>query len=198
MNRRPWPAIVYALALLALTTLPYLVAWTQQNNDWRFSGFLIAVDDSQSYIAKMRQGAAGDLNFSLIYTTERHAPASGVYLHYLLPGWVVGRFIPESSPALTPALILTYHLMRLAGAAVYLFVLYRFISAFVLTARLRLLAFVLATIGGGLGWLLIPGGVLPPEFYLPEGFGFLSLWALPHLLIARAALLGGLLLFMRS
>ena len=196
--RRPWPAILYALVLLALTTLPYALAWSRSNEEWRFSGFLIGVDDSQSYVAKMRQGAAGELGFTLIYTTESHQPAAGVYLHYLLPGWAIGQFIPESSPALTPALITAFHVMRLTAATIYLLVLYRFISAFVLTERLRLLAFVLATIGGGLGWLLIPGGGLPPEFYLPEAFGFLSLWSIPHLLIARAALLGGLLLFMGS
>lgn len=195
---RPWPAIIYALALLALTTLPYLLAWSQPDASWRFSGFLIGVEDSQSYIAKMRQGAAGQLDFTLVYTTEPHQPAVGVYLHYLLPGWVIGRFIPESSPALTPALIAAFHALRLAAAAVYLAVLYRFISAFVLTVRLRLLAFVLATIGGGLGWLLLLTGTLPPEFFLPEGFGFLSLLAVPHLLLARAALLGGLLLLMRA
>jgi hypothetical protein len=198
MNRRPWPAVAYALALLLLTTLPYVLAWAQPAADWRFSGFLIGVEDSQSYIAKMRQGAAGDLGFTLVYTTEQHAPAAGVYLHYLLPGWLVGRFIPESSPALTPALVLTFHVMRLVAAAVFLWVLYRFISAFVLTAGLRLIAFMLATIGGGFGWLLIPAGIVPPEFYLPEAFGFLSLWSIPHLLLARAALLGGLLLLMRS
>lgn len=197
-DRRPWPVIAYALALIALTTLPYLLAWGQSNEDWRFSGFLIGAEDSQSYIAKMRQGAAGQLDFTLVYTTEPHQSTAGIYLHYLLPGWVIGHFVPESGPDLTPVLITAFHLLRLAAAIVYLIVLYRFISAFVLTAWLRLLAFVLATVGGGLGWLLLLTGTLPPEFFLPEGFGFLSLFAIPHLLLTRAALLGGLLLLMRA
>ena len=197
--RRPWPAIIYALALPVITTLPYRLAWGQQDDSWRFSGFLFGVEDSQSYIAKMRQGAAGQLDFTLAYTTEDHAAAPGVYLHYLIPGWLVGRFISSSDPALTPALIAVFHALRLAGAVLYLWVLYRFISAFVLTPGLRLTAFVLATIGGGLGWLLaFTTGTLPPEFYIPEGFGFLMLWGLPHLLLARAALLGGLLLVFRA
>ncbi len=198
MPRRPWPAILYALALIALTTLPYLLAWEQSSAEWRFSGFLFGVEDGYSYLAKMRQGAAGDLAFTLPYTTEPHESTPLVFLAYLLPGWMIGRFVPETDPALTGALTAGFHLLRLGGAALYLAVLYRFISAFVLTPGLRLLAFVLATAGGGLGWLLALNGGLPPEFYIPEGFSFLILWGLPHLLFARAALLGGLLLLFRA
>lgn len=198
MARRPRPALVYALALIALTTLPYLVAWGQSSAEWRFSGFLFGVEDGYSYLAKMRQGAAGDLAFTLPYTTEPHDDTPLVFLAYLLPGWLIGRFVPETSPALTGALTAGFHLLRLGGAALYLAVLYRFISAFVLMPGLRLLAFVLATAGGGLGWLLALTGGLPPEFYIPEGFSFLILWGLPHLLFARAALLGGLLLLFRA
>lgn len=198
-TRRPWPAILYGLALLVITTLPYLLAWGQQNADWRFSGFLFGVEDGQAYIAKMRQGAAGQLAFTLPYTSEPQDAVPLVNLPYLLPGRLIGQFVAESDPALTDSLIAGFHLLRLAGAAVYLLVLYRFISAFVLTRGLRLTAFMLATIGGGLGWLLaLTTGTLPPEFYIPEGFGFIILWGLPHLLLARAALLGGLLLVFRA
>ena len=197
--RRPWPAILYALALIAITTLVYGVAWSGASANNRFSGFLFAADDGYSYIAKMRQGAAGDLVFTLPYTTETHDPVPLVFLAYILPGRLIGQFIPESDPRLTSALVAGYHAMRLIGATLYLFVLYRFISAFVVSNRLRLLAFVLATIGGGLGWLLpLVVGRLPPEYFIPEGFGFLIVWGLPHLTFARAALLGGLLLMFRA
>lgn len=198
-SRRPWPAIVYGLALLVITTLPYLMALGQQNEGWHFSGFLFGAEDGQSYIAKMRMGALGELAFTLPYTSEPQDAVPLVNLPYLLPGRLIRQFVAENDPALTGALIGGFHLMRLAGAAIYLLVLYRFISAFVLTPGLRLTAFVLATIGGGLGWLLaLTGGALPPEFYIPEGFGFIMLWGLPHLLLARAALLGGLLLVFRA
>ena len=57
--------------------------------------------------------------------------------------------------------------------------------------------------GGGLGWLLVIAGQsgwlgsLPLDFYSPEAFGFLSLYGLPHLALARAALLFGLLAYLK-
>lgn len=199
-RRRPWWAIVYALALLVITTVPYLVAWSAQTADWRYTGLIVGAEDGQSYLAKMRLGASGETNFSLSYTSEPHDSVPLVYLAYLLPGRIIGQFIPESSPSLTGALLIGFHAMRLGAAFLYLAVLYRFISAFVTTNALRLTAFVLATIGGGLGWLLLVGATnrLPPEFYLPEGFSLHLLIGLPHLLIARSALLGGLLLAFRA
>jgi hypothetical protein len=63
---------------------------------------------------------------------------------------------------------------------------------------------VLATLGGGLGWLLLLSGretllgSLPLDFYSPETFGFLALYGLPHLALARAGLLWGLLVYLQS
>jgi len=57
---------------------------------------------------------------------------------------------------------------------------------------------MLATIGGGLGWVLVAVGRgdalggLPLEFYSPESFGFLAYLGLPHLVAGRALLLSGL------
>jgi hypothetical protein len=41
-------------------------------------------------------------------------------------------------------------------------------------------------------------GSLPLEFYSPETFGFLSLYGIPHLLLARAGLLWGILYFLKT
>ncbi|HTX78070.1 MAG TPA: hypothetical protein VMC62_00300, partial [Longilinea sp.] len=57
-------------------------------------------------------------------------------------------------------------------------------------------------LGGGLGWIFALGGQslwqanLPLEFYSPETFGFLSLFGLPHLAMARALMLLGLRRFL--
>jgi hypothetical protein len=74
----------------------------------------------------------------------------------------------------------------------------RFIAAFIRSPNARFTALVLATVGGGLGWIVTFTGTLPPDFYIPEGFGFLIIFGLPHLALARAALLGGLLLLFKS
>ncbi|MBL8154609.1 MAG: hypothetical protein JNM70_10530, partial [Anaerolineae bacterium] len=205
ISRREWRGVfVLAAVLIVLTTLPYLIGWAQQGADWRFSGFLFGVDDGFSYLGKMRLGARGILDFYLFYTPEPHARAALVFLPYILPGWLVGRFVSEQDPALVAALTITFHLMRIVFNGLLIVVLYRFIAVFIRSRRARLLALLLATVGGGLGWLtsLTLGsdwlGSVPPEFYIPEGFGFLILLGLPHLALARAALLGGFLFLFRA
>ena len=76
--------------------------------------------------------------------------------------------------------------------------IYRFIAEFVRGQSTRWLALLIGTLGGGLGWLLIVIGQteflesLPLEFIVPESFSFLVIYGLPHIAIARAALLMGL------
>ncbi len=204
ITRREWRnVLLYALLIVVLTTLPYAVAYLSQNNQWAFSGFLFGVEDGNSYVGKMRLGARGLLDFYLFYTPEPHAAAPFVYLPYILPGWLVGRFISDRDPALFPALTLTYHVMQAIFNTLLIVVLYRFIAAFIKQPRTRFLALLLATIGGGLGWLLtfINSNWLgspPPEFFIPEGFSSLILLGLPHLALARAAFLGGFLLLFKA
>src|SRR5262249_5041836 len=59
---------------------------------------------------------------------------------------------------------------------------------------------VLISLGGGLGWLLLilpKGSFLGPEpidLLSPEAFTFHFLYGLPHLSLARSAMLGGLMM----
>lgn len=192
--RRDFRALIFALALLTLTTLPYLIGFANQGDQWRFSGSLFGVDDGNSYLGKMRLGGRGEWDFSLFYTTEPHEGAALVFWPYLLPGQIVGRVMPETDPAQTAALLIAWQVMRLVFDALYLWALWRFIGAFLSERNARFAAFVLASIGGGVGWLLpFLGGGLPAEFYIPEGFSFLIVLGLPHLALARAAMLGGFL-----
>ncbi len=201
MTHREWRnVLLLALAVAAITTAPYLLAWSRQGDNWRFSGSLFGVEDGNSYLGKLRLGARGEWNFSLFYTTEAHDSAPLIFLPYILPGQIVGHFVADTDPALTPALILTFHLMRIVFDTLLIVVIYRFAAAFLSRPRDRLIATVLALFGGGLGWLLSLTGQpqLPADFYIPEGFSFLILFGLPHLALARAALLGGLLALMHS
>lgn len=201
MTRREWRnALLLALVVVVLTSLPYLLAVSKQGQDWRFSGFLFGVEDGNSYLGKMRLGVRGDWNFSLFYTPEAHESVPLFYLTYILPGQIIGRLLPETSPAVTPALIFTFHLMRVIFDALLVVTIYRFCAKFLEQPRDRLMATILAAFGGGLGWLLsLTGqGALPADFYIPEGFSFLILFGIPHLALARAALLGGLLALLRT
>ncbi len=64
--------LVFALGVMIITTVPYLIGFAAQGSLWHFSGFLIGRDDGNSYLAKMREGAQGEWLFHLVYTSEPH------------------------------------------------------------------------------------------------------------------------------
>ncbi|GAB4529666.1 MAG: hypothetical protein Fur0018_16390 [Anaerolineales bacterium] len=178
---------------MTLATLPYLLGFAMQGGSWRFSGFVFGVEDGNSYIAKMLRGAAGDFLFRTPYTAY---PQSGVltYLPYLLLGKLT------APPAQHEQLLALYHLYRFAAGILAILATDDFLAYFLPAREWRRWALVLVTLGGGLGWLVVllggpaPGWYnLPLEFYSPESFGFLALYGLPHLAMARALLLWGLL-----
>ncbi|MCA9902675.1 MAG: hypothetical protein KC547_02365 [Anaerolineae bacterium] len=194
---------MFAIIVIGLTMLPYIAGWLAQNERQVFSGAVIGVEDFHSYIAKMRLGARGIWDFYLFYTPEPSEPVALVFLPYILPGQIVGRWFASTDAALTPALVVTYHVMRIVFDLLLIGVMYRFIAAFLKSPSQRMTALTLATLGGGFGWLLVFIdrnwlGSLPPDFFIPEGFSFILLLSLPHLALARAALLGGLLLLIAS
>ncbi len=189
-----WVALV-ALVVLALTSVPYVAGWAASTPDRVFGGFVLAVEDGNSYLAKMGQGARGAWLFHDVYTPEAH-DGGLFFLFYLL----LGKLARLSGLSL----IVTYHLARLIFGLVLLLVTYRFIAAFTSLRRVRRLAFLLVALSGGLGWLLVGLGAgnwlgSPPlDIYLPEGYTFLTLFGFPHLAAARALLLSGLLFLLRA
>lgn len=184
---RRWVAGL-ATVLCLLTSLPYLMGYTVQGEDWWFTGFVFGVEDGNSYIAKMLSGAAGSWLFRTPYTTE---PQNGflAYFPYLLLGKLT------SPPAQHEQLVVLFHIYRLVGIYLVCFATYAFLGFVIPVGSAQRWGTLLVTGGGGLGWLLLftnePS--LPLEFYSPETFGFLSLFGLPHLAVARAFLLWGFL-----
>jgi hypothetical protein len=201
---REWRRVALFAALVMLfTTIPYLIAWGTAGSGTRFGGFLFSVEDGYSYLAKMRLGARGDWLFTLRHTTEPHDGAL-MFLPYVLLGRLTGMVVPADDPALPDALAIAYHTARVLFGMLLIGVSYRFAAEFLPGRRARWLALILITLGGGLGWLLLIVGAqhwlnwLPLDFYLPEGYSFLILYSLPHLALARSALLGGFLLLSRT
>lgn len=198
MNReeRRW-CFWYAVVLITLTTVPYLLAYASQGEEWRFSGFLFGVEDGNSYIAKMMQGATGEWLFRTPYTTY---PQRGViaFLPYMLLGKLA------SGEAMHEQLVALFHLFRVGAIPLLVLATYRFSGVFVTEVRWRRWVTLLATAGGGLGWmlLLVPGGSVlgsaPLEFYSPETFGFLGPYGIPHLTLARALLLFALTTYLET
>lgn len=184
-------------ALAVLTTLPALIGFAAQGADWRFTGFVFGVEDGNSYLAKMLQGAAGAWLFRTPYTTVEQR---GVLA--FLPYLVLGKL--AAGAALHEQLVVLFHLARLAAIPAVVFATHRFLGHFIAAPGWRRWATVLATAGGGPGWLLVALGAqdwlgsLPLDLHSPESFGFLALYGLPHLGAARALLLLGLSLYLEA
>ena len=193
---RRW-VLGFALLVMLITTLPYLLGYWAQGETWRFTGFVFGVEDGNSYIAKMLRGAAGDFLFRTPFTAYHQEGVLAFPLYIIL-----GKL--TSPPGQHQQLIALYHLARILGGLLMIMATYDFIAVFVQKVPLRRWGVVLVSLGGGLGWLLLLFGrenwlgSLPLEFYSPESFGFLHLFGLPHLTFARALLLYGFIFYLNS
>ncbi|MBN1679172.1 MAG: hypothetical protein JW966_02695 [Anaerolineae bacterium] len=195
--------IVFGGLVMLITTLPYMVGWLAAGDGWTFGGFLFGADDGYSYLAKMRLGARGDWLFTIRYTSEPHDGAL-FFLPYILLGKLTVLFVGANNPDLMTGLAVTFHAARVVFGFLLILASYRFVAVFLRSPRARMLALILIALGGGLGWALSLVGLsdwlgsLPLDFYVPESYSFLILFGLPHLALARGAMLAGFLLLFRA
>jgi len=195
-QERLW-CLWYGVVLAGITTLPYLMGMAVDGDGWFFTGFVFGVEDGNSYIAKMLLGQIGDWLFRTPYSTEIQ---NGVlaFLPYLLLGKLAAP--PEGHIQL----VVLFHIFRVLCIPFTVWAIYQFISVYIEDLRWRRWAIVLGTIGGGLGWLILAVsgsawlGSLPLEWISPESFGFLAIYGLPHLVLARGLLFLTMVLFLRA
>lgn len=186
---------MYSILLLTLTTLPYFIGFFKESPKWRFSGFVFNVEDGNSYIAKMLRGAKGDWLFRSPYSSQEQ---SGVLAFF--PYIILGKMAAGSD--MHTQLVALYHLFRWLAGIFMLYSTYSFLALFVKSIWMRRIGLVLASLGGGLGWILVILGrpkwldSLPLEYYSPETFGFLSIYGIPHLAAARGLLLSALRVYL--
>jgi hypothetical protein len=184
-----WAAL-WALAALFITSLPYLWGLYLSSPQQQFGGFVIAVEDGNSYLAKMRQGARGEWLFHLPYTSEEHQGALFFTFHLLLGKFAAFVRWPP---------VLVYHLARLLFGFLYLLTAYVFLAFFTPHLAVRRLAYLLLTFSSGLGWVVFLAGWVPVlgapiDFWLPEGFTFLIVYVFPHIALASSLFLLALVL----
>jgi hypothetical protein len=178
-EERRW-VLLWAVLIVGLTCLPYLLSWWLAPADTQYTGLLINHFDGESYYAKMQQGARGDWLFHLAFTPEPHDGAF-IFTFYLALGRlaaILGLPIP-----------LIYHLARIVCGLFLLVVAYRFISRFLEKVQSRRAAFLLLGFSAGFGWLLAPLGVIIADLWVVEGFTFLSILANPHFPLAIGLML---------
>ena len=195
-GERRW-VLGFAALFLLVTSLPYLLGFSAQGQDTVYTGFVFGVEDGNSYIAKMLNGAYGAWKFTSAHSAYPQAGA-WIFPLYLWLGKLA------SPPGLHEQLTAIFHLFRLGAALLALLATYDFLAFFIADIRLRRFGLALAALGSGLGWILVMLGQeswlgsLPLDFYSPEAFGFLGLYGIPHLALARALLLWALLVYLRA
>lgn len=188
-HERRWVWIFCGFVIL-LSCLPYFIAWGNQDARWVYTGTLFASDDTNSYIAYVRRGALGEWLFRTPYTV---VPQQGalVFFPYYLAGKPAALFNLRGADLQAAATVL-FHLFRVLASLIAIHATYDFLALFIKETSMRRFATVLATLGGGLGFIgLIPGKLafLPLEFYSPEAFGFMGIFGIPHLTLAYGSLL---------
>ena len=144
-NEWRW-VFLYAGFLAILISIPYLIAFSSQTSTYAFGGGLIGIDDNNTYLAKMNQGALGAWLFTLPYSSEVQKGAP-IYWFYLLLGKISGTDFTNR--------LIVFHLVRSIFGVILTLTIYQFLAEFVPQVNHRRLALVVATIGGGLGWVLI-------------------------------------------
>lgn len=180
-----WP-IVWAIVILGIATIPYLYGVALSSPTSYFGGFVIGVEDGNSYLAKMQQGRSGYWLFRLVYTPEPHQ-AELFFLFYIVLGKIAGVF-NLSNP-------LVFYLSRLVTIPFGLFAFYYFVAYFTERIRVRRLALLIFGFTGGLGWLwLVLGGAselgrMPVDLWVPDASFFLSSLTFTHLPLAQGLLL---------
>jgi hypothetical protein len=188
------------VAALAITTIPYAIGAALTTEGRVFGGFVYALEDCYSYLAKMRQGAEGAWLFHIAYTPEPHVGTLFFPFHLALGK--VAALVPIGD--LTARMVWVYHVARWVFGLGLLLTVYRFLAAFTERVAVRRIAWLMVTFGGGLGWLIVALGRSnwlgspPLDFILPEGFTFLVLYAFPHIALARTLLLWGILFLLRA
>ena len=182
MNRREWRwAVLVTIALVVAGSLPYLIAWAVRPEGTHFTGLMFNPQDSNSYIAKMRQGLTGSWVFQLPYTPKPHDGAH-IYLYYL--------FLGHLARWTGLPLIVIYHAARGMGGSVMLLALYALASQLSDDVSERRVMFLLAAFGAGLGWLVGPLGVVTADLWVPEAFPVYALLTNAHFPLAIGLMIG--------
>lgn len=189
ISRPEWRwLMLWSLLIVFITTLPALWAWARTPANLYYTGQVLSPADGNTYLNKMKQGAAGQWLFSIGYTSEPHQP---VLLHpYYLALGHLARLV-------NLPLNVTFQLFRAINSELLLVVVYLFIALFWPDPARRRLAFLFVVMSSGLGWLFVFFNVPTTDLKVPESVTFPTLLTNPHFPLATTfmilSLMGGIL-----
>jgi len=189
--------LLFAVVAMAITMVPYIVGYSTQGEEWRFTGFVFGIEDGNSYIAKMLSGSEGNWLFRTPYSAENQKGFLA-FVPYIL----LGKLAAQTSRH--DQLVALFHGFRIFSGILVILAGFDFISLFIKEDKWKWWALTIFVFGGGGGWILVILeqkhflGSLPLDFISPESFGFLGLLGIPHLALARACLLWGFVAYLNE
>ena len=187
------------LIVLAITALPYLFAYRSAPADKQFMGVMVNIPDHFQYFSWMRESQ------TQILVPNQLTPEDSTPLLFNFLWWTLGRLEVLTGISYDGL----YQITRLLAGAFALAATYFFCGVVFTNRTKRWTAFFVASIGGGLGWLLVVEKTLrrlgdvnsPFALYTSEPNTFFNVLAFPHFAIAAgliAVIFGLVLLGQRS
>jgi len=185
ISRREWRFVwLIIVAVLVLTSLPYLYGCLSSPPDKQFMGLMLDVPDHGQYLSWWR-GFQSSLLTSNKLTPEPNEP-----MFFNLLWWALAQVSRWTGLGYAPV----YQVFRWVAGGSFLWAAYRLIAHFLPETRQRRTAFLLVTFSSGLGWVLVvlkytftEGELLfPLDLYVAEGNSFLCILGYPHFAFAAA------------
>ncbi len=143
------------VALLVVTSIPYLYAYLSAPTGWRYMGVMVNVPDHVQYFSWYWDYTRANLAIDRL-TPEPNAP-----VFFNLLWWILGRL----GGALGVGYEVMFQALRLVATGAFLVLLYRMIAWFLPELWQRRTAFLTAIFASGFGWILIG---LREVFNLPQ------------------------------
>ncbi len=184
ISRQEWRFVwAIILAVLTLTSLPYLYGYLSSPSDKQFMGLMLDIPDHGQYLSWWR-GFQSSVLVSNKLTPEPNDP-----IFFNLLWWGLAQVSRWSGLGYAPV----YQFFRWIAGASFLWAAYRLMAQF-LPVRQRRTAFMLVTFSSGLGWVLVvlkytltQGELLYPlDVFIAEGNSFLCILGYPHFAFAAA------------
>jgi len=159
------------VAYLVVLCIPVVYGFVLSDDQQVFNGLVQNPIDGNSYLAKMQQGYRGEWRFSLAYTPEK-SDGAFIFLFYIL----LGHF----SRILHVPIIVMFHAARILGALFLAFTLIFWVKKLIRNSIIQITAITILLFGSGVGWLLLPFGLVATDMWVAEAYPFLSAMANPH------------------
>jgi uncharacterized membrane protein len=179
--------LAISLAVLAITSLPYVFGYATSPPDKQFMGLVINVPDHCQYFAWLE----GFHSAHLISNTLTPEPNPPVFFNLLW--WTLAQL--GNLTGLGYAAL--YQIFRWVAGISFLVALYGFCALIFDDCPRRRFAFLLTALTSGLGWVLIvlkytltdSELLYPLDVYVAEGNTFLCILGYPHFIFASAFIL---------